>query len=311
MNAQTRNDLVTIVVPVYNGGARIAATLETLKDQTYQNWRCILVNDGSTDNSLNEINRFISRNPNLEIDLISTSNFGAGSARNIGLLEANGGFVALLDQDDLWDRTKLERQINFLNTNPEVIGVLCNFTISKFNHSPNLLASRFIRNKRLDRLAKGWLSLRGNGALLSSTFLFRRNEFTRNILFDPQFTYVADLDFFLTFIKSNKVAILKDPLVTYLQHGEQMHTGSKELLTDYPKLLDKWDVRQFGLAKNNLLGNMYMLCMLLEVRKGNFRLGLEMLKNAFKVNRVSLLMLPLSVLKKRIIGLLAKVIERL
>ena len=310
MNARTKDDQVTIVVPVYNGGSRIASTLETLKSQTYRNWRCILVNDGSTDNSLYQINKFISCNPNLEIDIISTENFGAGSARNMGLLRSDSGFVAFLDQDDLWDETKLEKQVDFLKANPEISGVLCNFSISSSNKGPNSGARRAVRNRKLDRLVKGWLSLTGNGGLLSSTFLFRRNEFTSKIFFDSQFNYVADLDYFLAFIASNSIAILKDPLVTYLQHRDQMHSDSKGLLLDYPILLEKWDVRQFGLKKKELLGNMYVLCFLLEGHKGNLKSAFRMFTSALIVNKLSLIKIPLSVLKKRIASIFVRQIEK-
>jgi glycosyltransferase involved in cell wall biosynthesis len=306
---QASDDLVTIIVPVYNGALRIASTLETLKSQTYRNWRCILVNDGSTDDSLKQINIFISSNPNLDISVITSENFGAGSARNLGLLESDSGFVAFLDQDDLWDTTKLEKQSNFLKANPDFNGVLCNFTISTFNNQSKLIASRIIRNKEIDRLVKGWLSLTGNGALMSSTFLFRRNEFTRDIFFDPQFSYVADIDYFLAFISSNKLAILNEPLVTYLQHGDQMHSDPKGLLIDYPKLLEKWDVSQFGLKKSELQGNMYALCLLLEIRKCNLKSAIRMLKFALITNRLSLIVIPVSVLKKRIISVLVRIIE--
>lgn len=309
MIEQASDDLVTIIVPVYNGALRIASTLETLKSQTYRNWRCILVNDGSTDDSFRQINVFVSSNPNLDINVIMSENFGAGSARNLGLLASDSGFVAFLDQDDLWDTTKLEKQINFLKSNPDFNGVLCNFTISTFNNQSKLIARRIIRNKEIDKLVKGWLSLTGNGALMSSTLLFRRNQFTRDLFFDPRFSYVADIDYFLTFISSNKLAILNEPLVTYLQHGDQMHSDPKGLLIDYPKLLEKWDVGQFGLKKNELQGNMYVLCLLLDIRKCNLKSAIRMLRFALMRNSLSLIIIPVSLLKKRTISVLVRLVE--
>jgi glycosyltransferase involved in cell wall biosynthesis len=310
VNLQAGGDSVTVVVPVYNGGSRITSTLETLKAQTHQNWSCILINDGSTDNSLMEIGRFISSNPKLEINVITSKNFGAGSARNTGLLKSNSGFVAFLDQDDLWDTRKLEKQVKFLETNPDFSGVLCNYTISGLNNQSTLKAGRLIKNRELSKLAKGWLSLTGNGALLSSTFLFRKNEFTCKIFFDPKFSYVADLDYFLSFITSNRIAIIEDSLVTYLQHDGQMHSDSKGLLIEYPKLLEKWDVSKFGLKKNELLGNMYALCLLLESRKGNFKLAFRMLIFSFMTNRLSILRIPLAVFRKRLISTSIRLVER-
>lgn len=300
---------VTVVIPVYNGEKYIQETLDSIVNQSFTDWSCLIIDDGSTDNSLTVINEFIELHQGLSFSVIATSNRGPGAARNLGIENSNSLFIALLDQDDLWDKTKLEKQINFLKENSEFNGVLCNFTISNFNNRLKLGTSRLIRNKDLDRLAKGWLSLTGNGALLSSTFLFRRNEYTQKILFDPQFSYVSDLDYFLTFNVSNGIAILKDPLVTYLHHGTQMHSDSTKMRMDYPKLLEKWDVEQFGFSRDEVLGNMYALCMLLEFRNGKLNSSIGLFRCAFNSNKKSLLIIPLSVFKKRLISFFFKLTE--
>lgn len=108
--------LVSIIVPVYNSEKFIKDTIKTVKQQTYQNWELILVNDCSTDNSESIINKQIEEDN--RIKLISLKkNSGAAIARNTGIEKARGKYIAFLDADDLWKSNKLKSQIKFMNEN--------------------------------------------------------------------------------------------------------------------------------------------------------------------------------------------------
>ena len=108
-----KEDLVSIVVPVYNSGKFIKETVETVKAQDYQNWELLLVNDCSTDNSKDEIKKYEKEDSRIRlIDL--KENSGAAIARNTGMKEAKGKYIAFLDADDLWKNTKLKKQIEFM-----------------------------------------------------------------------------------------------------------------------------------------------------------------------------------------------------
>lgn len=111
-----KEDLVSIVVPVYNSGKFIKETVETVKAQDYQNWELLLVNDCSTDNSKEEIKKYEKEDNRIRlIDL--KENSGAAIARNTGMKEAKGKYIAFLDADDLWENTKLKKQIEFMQKN--------------------------------------------------------------------------------------------------------------------------------------------------------------------------------------------------
>lgn len=111
-----KEDLVSIVVPVYNSGKFIKETVETVKAQDYQNWELLLVNDCSTDNSKEEIKKYEKEDNRIRlIDL--RENSGAAIARNTGMKEAKGKYIAFLDADDLWENTKLKKQIEFMQKN--------------------------------------------------------------------------------------------------------------------------------------------------------------------------------------------------
>lgn len=103
---------VSIIVPVYNAEKYIRETIDCVKAQTYENWELVLVEDGSTDESLC-ILETVERQDG-RIHVIRQENGGAAKARNHGLSKAAGRFVAYLDADDLWSPDKLEKQLAFM-----------------------------------------------------------------------------------------------------------------------------------------------------------------------------------------------------
>jgi len=108
--------LVSIVVPVYNSGKFIAETIKSVQDQTYTNWELLLVNDVSTDKSVEIINELQKKDKRIKL-FNNRVNSGAGPSRNRGIKEAKGQYLAFLDADDLWLKTKLAKQVKFMQKN--------------------------------------------------------------------------------------------------------------------------------------------------------------------------------------------------
>ena len=106
--------MVSIVVPVYNAADYIANTIEMVCNQTYKDWELILVDDASTDGSAEVIEEIISSSKK-RIRLIKKDvNAGAAAARNTGIDNTMGRYIAFLDADDVWKSDKLEKQIEFM-----------------------------------------------------------------------------------------------------------------------------------------------------------------------------------------------------
>ena len=112
-------ELVSIIVPVYNSETFIKDTINTVKDQTYSNWELILVNDCSTDNSESIIKEHIEKDKRIKLINLN-KNSGAATARNFGIEQARGKYIAFIDSDDLWLKDKLEKQIKFMQENSYV-----------------------------------------------------------------------------------------------------------------------------------------------------------------------------------------------
>ncbi len=106
--------LVSIIMPSYNTAQYISDSIRSIQAQTYRNWELIIVDDCSTDNSMEVISGF--NDPRI-ILLQNKKNSGAAISRNYALREAKGKWIAFLDSDDLWVPEKLEKQIKFMEMN--------------------------------------------------------------------------------------------------------------------------------------------------------------------------------------------------
>lgn len=108
------NELVSIIMPSYNTAKYISDSIESVLNQTYDNWELIIVDDCSTDNTDSVVSKF---NDNRIRYLKNEKNLGAAVSRNRALREATGKWIAFLDSDDLWTYDKLEKQIKFMFEN--------------------------------------------------------------------------------------------------------------------------------------------------------------------------------------------------
>ena len=105
--------LVTVIMPVYNAERYMEQSIESIIAQTYQKWELLIVDDGSTDSSVQIMQEYCSRDRRIQM-ILSTGNEGVASARNKGIQAAKGEYIAFLDSDDLWKAEKLEIQIHYM-----------------------------------------------------------------------------------------------------------------------------------------------------------------------------------------------------
>lgn len=111
-----KEDLVSIITPVYNCEKLIEETIECVLNQTYKNWEMILVDDCTPDNSAEIIKKYAKKDKRIKYIKLK-ENGGAAIARNKALEESKGRFIAYLDADDLWKKEKLEHQVEFMKKN--------------------------------------------------------------------------------------------------------------------------------------------------------------------------------------------------
>jgi glycosyltransferase involved in cell wall biosynthesis len=103
------SELVSVIIPTFNSGSFLKEAVESAINQDYSNIEIVVVDDGSTDGSIEEL---ISNG--FAINLIQTSNYGAASARNAGIFASKGSYIAFLDSDDVWKTDKISKQIDLM-----------------------------------------------------------------------------------------------------------------------------------------------------------------------------------------------------
>ncbi len=109
------DEMISIIVPVYHAKKYIVETMDCVLAQTYSHWELLLIEDGGNDGTAELIEQYAAQKEETRIRLIrQPSNLGAASARNRGVGEARGRYIAYLDADDLWVPEKLERELEFL-----------------------------------------------------------------------------------------------------------------------------------------------------------------------------------------------------
>ena len=111
---------VSIIMPAYNASKTIMTSIECVLKQTFQNWELLVINDGSTDNTLVLLSNLVDQ----RISVFTQLNQGVAAARNTGLKRARGAYIAFLDADDLWDQSKLEKQLYIFEESTDKLGLI-------------------------------------------------------------------------------------------------------------------------------------------------------------------------------------------
>lgn len=142
--------LVSVIMPSWNTGEFISESIQSVLNQTYQNWELIIVDDCSTDNTDEVVAAFQDKRIRY---LHNEHNSGAALTRNYGLREAKGEWIAFLDSDDLWAPDKLEHQIRFMQDNKYSISYTeyekideCSKPLNMYVSGPEKVSKRMIYN---------------------------------------------------------------------------------------------------------------------------------------------------------------------
>ncbi len=118
------NTLVSIIMPSYNCGKFVEETIHSVQAQSYQNWEIIFMDDCSTDDTVRIVSEMQEVDPRIHF-YQNERNSGAAVSRNNALRKAKGRWIAFLDSDDLWEPTKLEKQVRFMEENGYKFSYTC------------------------------------------------------------------------------------------------------------------------------------------------------------------------------------------
>jgi glycosyltransferase involved in cell wall biosynthesis len=199
--------LVSVIIPVYNGGNYLAEAVESVLAQTYTGTEIIVIDDGSTDGSAEVVRKF---SPVVKYHY--QSNAGTGAARNHGVKVARGSFFAFLDADDLWLQDKLSLQMSVFQDKPEIEIV---FGYVKQFHSPELDETEKSRTHCPEGMVPG---------LLPGMMLIKRESFFRVGLFETEWEVGQDVSWIMR-AKEQGLHTLMLPDLMYLRRLHKTNKG--------------------------------------------------------------------------------------
>jgi glycosyltransferase involved in cell wall biosynthesis len=227
---------VSVIIPVYNGGEFLSKAMESVIAQTYSDWQIVAVNDGSTDNSLEILRMYEHRLPS-KIHIVSQKNSGASSARNRGIIESKGEYIAFLDSDDSWLPEKLEKQVEFLESNKELGLVYSDCYIidngSNMEENTYLCRTKPFRGNIFSELVY-------NNFIPTSTVLVRRKVLDKVGLFNPVLRISQDYDLWLRLAEIYSVDFINQPLAKYRFHNEGISKNVELMIAEDFQILEYW-----------------------------------------------------------------------
>ena len=212
---------ISVVIPLYNKQNAIAATLRSVLAQTYTNYEIIVVDDGSTDDSVRVVGELMKNFPSLQGGdrgrLIRKPNGGVSSARNRGILEAKYDYIALLDGDDLWDEHYLEEQVKLIQDFPEA-------KMWGVNYADIVDGKIYPYQQGMGVNFRGYVEDyfgTSHGDLFWSSALVLKKEIGEQIaLFDERMAYSEDMDMWYRIILHAKVVYCNKVLAYYNKDAE-------------------------------------------------------------------------------------------
>ena len=223
--------LVSIVIPTYNHAPMLQRALATVVEQTHQNWNAIVVNNFSTDNTLEVVAAF--NDP--RIQCVNFRNNGViGASRNEGISLATGKYVAFLDSDDTWFPTKLEQCVEILESGSDLV-CHAEYWIDESGKS------RLVAYGPSEAATHHNLIYKGNRISTSATvvrtaLLIEVNGFD----VAPELISTEDYDLWIRLAaKSDKFAFISEPLGEYHRHDNNVSANIEKHLTAELALLEK------------------------------------------------------------------------
>ncbi|MGL4597043.1 MAG: glycosyltransferase family 2 protein [Bacteroidia bacterium] len=249
------NPLVSIVIPAYNAAPWIAETIRSVKQQTYQNWELLIINDGSTDDTVSVVESFLTDS---RISLINQKNSGVSHTRNAGIEKARGQYIALLDADDWWMHENLEKKVRLLNR-PEIDFVFSD--MKRFYQETQTFSAHEMGSDEnmFDHLL---LWDREVIPTIPSNILVKKHCFESGLLFDPQFSTAADQDFAFALAHQFRGKRIPEALIVYRILPQSMSRNIARLESDHLAVYHKAaknGLFKSGAFRRRCFGNLYVI----------------------------------------------------
>lgn len=212
--------MISIIIPTFNSKQYISQAIQSILNQSYKDYEIIVVDDGSTDNTYEELRKYKEY-----IEYYYKENVGVASARNFGILKSKGDYICFLDADDLYKENKLERQLRFLIDNPNIDIVYNDIEVvdERLNYI-NTLRSEGVYNKREDFLSMMLVRQIIPGP---ASIMVRRKCIEDGILYNDAYSNAEDYDFTLRLAERFTYGYIPESLYVYRRHTQNLTNNHK------------------------------------------------------------------------------------
>ncbi len=242
---------VTVIIPTYNSARFLPESLECVLNQTFRDFEILVVDDGSTDNTEQAIAPYLG-----QIRYIKKENGGPAAARNLGISEARGEFIAFLDADDLWMPDKLELQISRMNEHPE-FGVV--FTDDAIFDETGI-TRKSLKDQFVISTGNVFDKLLTDHFICMSSVMIRRKCLEQIGVFDETLIGAEDYNLFLRLASRYKFGFVNKVVVHKRDHGGNLSENLEQMCHDevwnLNKIAEMFPDRQIPTRK--LIGQIYL-----------------------------------------------------
>lgn len=228
------NPLVTVAIITYNSEKFIRETLDSVTQQTYNNWCIVVGDDGSKDNTREILNEYKEKLGDKLILVLHEKNQGANANWNSIVPEFKGKYVAKLDGDDLWLSTKLEKQVKFMELNTEKI------LSYHYTYIRNDLSKKLLKKRQHKIEGFGTEVLMKNLCFICSCTPMWRNE--KEVMVPSDLRKVGDYYLWLKITEGGKIGCIPEYLSEYRVHGNNVTIADNkiEYIDETRKIIEKF-----------------------------------------------------------------------
>lgn len=216
---------VSIIMAVYNAEKYLTESIRSVLVQSYEDYEFIIVDDGSTDDSLSIIKKFAKEN--IKIKYFTIPHSGLAKALNFGCGKSINTYIARIDADDVWMPNKLETQIDFLRQHPEISLLGSSATcINQNGHSIYCKGFNHGKEMRHEEIVNKLLRY---NVFCHSSVIFKRDVFEKAGKYDESFFSSMDYDLWIRIAKQHQTFILSNKLIQYRFSDDMMSKHYKKL----------------------------------------------------------------------------------
>lgn len=282
--------LVSIITPVYNGQDFLDRSIKSVLAQTYENWELFLIDDGSSDNSVQIIENYLEDN---RIKLLrNESNSGIPTTRNKGIENSTGEFIALLDQDDEWLPHKLEKQVSRFLEIDDSFGLI--YSNVEVRTDQGILSDQKKEIEPEASIQSNLELMLSRNLITSPTAMVKRKALEEVGLFDESIRWGGDdYDLWIRIAHKFKFDYIDEVLCIRHEHQQNYSADKKRMMLKTIDLGEKY-VKQFGLEPSlsrKLKSNQY------------YRYGIESIKKLRVLSGLSYVIKSLFISKQGFIEL--------